>query len=179
MSRVRTVVAALILVALTPIGARADTMVIPFFGINFGGDSGKNLSDSFDSQRYAYGMSLTFMGGGVFGVEADLAYSPDFFGKTDAGGSNVFTGTGNLVVGLPFGGQHGFGVRPYGVVGFGMMSSNANFSDSYNIDQNSVTWSAGGGVMMFFTNRVEMRVDLRYFRTFDDLEVLGVTLAES
>jgi len=58
-------------------------------------------------------------------------------------------------------------------------SRRADFSSTYNIDDNSVTWSAGGGVMLFFGTRVGMRFDLRYFRTFDDLEILGVTLADS
>jgi len=179
MSRVRTVAAALILLALTPIGARADTLLIPFIGVNYGGDSGNDLSGAFDARRFNGGLSIAFMGGGVFGVEADFGYSPDFFGKTDIGGSSVFTGTGNIVIGIPMGGQHGFGVRPYGVGGVGVMKSSADFSSTYNIDDNSVTWSAGGGVMLFFGTRVGMRFDLRYFRTFDDLEILGVTLADS
>lgn len=179
MSRVRTVAAALILLALTPIGARADTLLIPFVGVNYGGDSGKDVSDAVDARRFNGGMSLTFMGGGVFGVEGDFGYSPDFYGKTDTGGSSILTATANLVVGLPFGGQHGFGVRPYAVGGVGMLKSSADFSQAASIDDNSVTWSAGGGLMVFFTTRVGMRIDFRYFRTFDDLEILGVTLAES
>ena len=54
------------------------------------------------------------MGGGVLGFEGDIGYSPDFFGKTDIGGSSVLTATGNLVFGIPIGGQKGVGIRPYG-----------------------------------------------------------------
>ena len=90
-------------------------------GVNFGGDSGKKLSDAFDAKRFTWGVSLTWMGGGVFGVEGDVGYSPDFFGKTDLGGSSVLTATGNLLLGIPFGGQQGFGFRPYGLVGVGVV----------------------------------------------------------
>ena len=120
------------------------------------------------------------MGGGVFGVEGDFGFSPDFYGKTDVGGSNVFTATGNLLIGIPFGGQQGFGIRLYGVVGAGLLKSKSDFgTDVAEIDENDVTWSAGGGVLMFFGNNAGIRFDIRYFRTFNDLEILGVSIAES
>ena len=42
-----------------------------------------------------------------------------------------------------------------------------------------MTWSAGGGVLLFFGSNAGIRFDIRYFRTFNDLEILGVSLAES
>ncbi len=169
----------LITLTLTPAPARADTLLIPFMGVNFGGDSGKDFADAFDSSRFDWGASFAFMGGGIFGIEGDFAYSPDFFGKTDVGGSSLFTATGNLLIGIPFGGQQGFGIRPYGLGGVGVMHSSAEFGGVSGRDEDNVTWSAGGGVMLFFGTRVGIRGDLRYFRTFDDLEIFGVNIAES
>src|SRR4029450_410429 len=123
----RLIGTALVALMLAPVPARADTLLIPFFGVNFGGDSGKEVSEAFDTGQYNWGGSITFMGGGVFGVEGDFGFSPDFYGKTDMGGSNVLTATGNLVIGIPFGGQHGFGIRPYGVVGAGLLKSTSDF----------------------------------------------------
>ena len=164
-------------VALAPTPARADGFFIPFFGVNFGGDSGREFSEAFDTNQFNWGASLGWMGGGVFGFEGDFGYSPDFYGKTETGGSAAFTATGNLLLGVPFGGQQGFGVRPYGLVGVGMLSSRSDFGIGVSeIDENSVTWSAGGGVMVFFGTRVGIRGDVRYFRTFDDLEILGFDL---
>jgi len=176
----RVIVAALAAITLLPLPARADVLFIPFFGVNFGGDSGRQFSEAFDTKQYNWGASLGFMGGGIFGFEGDFGFSPDFYGKTEIGGSNAFTATGNLVLGIPFGGQKGFGVRPYGLVGAGLLSSKSNFGigDS-EIDQNNVTWSAGGGVMLFFGSRAGIRGDVRYFRTFDDLEILGIPIAQS
>ena len=100
--------------------------------------------------------------------------------RPDVGGSNVLTATGNLVIGIPFGGQHGFGIRPYGVVGAGLLKSTSDFgTDVTDIDENDLTWSAGGGVFLFFGTRTGIRFDVRYFQTFDDLEILGVSIAES
>src|SRR5262245_17984514 len=171
----RTLAVLVTIIALAPSPARADTLLVPFWGVNFGGDSGKSFSDSFDAKRFNYGASFAFMGAGVFGLEADFSWSPDFFGKTDVGGSSVFTGTGNLILGVPFGGQHGFGIRPYAAVGAGLMRSSAEFE---GVDQNSVTWDFGGGVILFFGTRTGVRFDIRYFRTFDDVELFGVEVIE-
>ena len=176
----RVIGAALVAIALAPVPARADTLLTPFFGVNFGGDAGKEFSEAFDTSQYNWGASITFMGGGVFGVEGDFGFSPDFYGKTDLGGSNVLTATGNLVIGIPFGGQQGFGVRPYGIVGAGLLKSKSDFGTGVaEIDENDLTWSAGGGVLLFFGSSVGLRFDVRYFKTFDDLEVLGIPIAQS
>lgn len=105
MASTRLVLAALVAVAiaLSPAPARADAFFIPFFGVNFGGDSGRELSEAFEADQYNFGASLGWMSGGIFGFEGDFGYSPDFYGKTDAGGSAAFTATGNLLIGVPFG----------------------------------------------------------------------------
>ena len=176
----RVIGTALVAITLAPVPARADTLLIPFFGVNFGGDAGKEFSEAFDTSQYNWGVSVTFMGGGVFGVEGDLGFSPDFYGKTDVGGSNVLTATGNLLIGIPFGGQQGFGIRPYGVVGAGLLKSKSDFGTGVaEIDENDMTWSAGGGVLLFFGSSAGIRFDVRYFKTFDDLEILGVPIAKS
>jgi hypothetical protein len=167
-------------ITLAAVPARADVLFIPFFGVNFGGDSGKEFSEAFDTSQYNFGASIAFMGGGIFGVEGDFGYSPDFYGKTDAGGSGAFTATGNLILGVPFGGQKGFGVRPYGIVGTGLLKSTSDFGTGItDINETNVTWSAGGGLLLFFGTRAGLRFDVRYFRTFDDLEILGVPIAQS
>ena len=176
----RVIAAALVAVTLSAVPARADILFIPFFGVNFGGDSGKEFSEAFDTSQYNWGASIAFMGGGVFGFEGDFGFSPDFYGKTEAGGSSAFTATGNLVLGIPFGGQQGFGVRPYGLIGAGLLKSASDFGDALtDIDESTVTWSAGGGVLVFFGSSAGIRFDVRYFRTFDDLEILGLPIAQS
>ncbi len=176
----RAIGTALVAILLAPVPARADTLLIPFFGVNFGGDAGTEFSEAFDTSQFNWGVSFAFMGGGVFGFEGDIGFSPDFYGKTDVGGSNVLTATGNLVLGIPFGGQQGFGVRPYGLVGAGLLKSKSDFGTGVaEIDENDLTWSAGGGILLFFGTRAGIRFDVRYFKTFDDLEILGIPIAQS
>jgi hypothetical protein len=172
MSLKRTLALSLFLGAVTPAAALADGMIVPFIGVNFGGNSGKDLSNAIDAKRFDWGFSLAYMGGGVLGLEADIARSPDFFGRTDVGGSSVLTATGNLVIGIPFGGQKGIGFRPYVLAGLGVIRSKVDaFGDVLNREQNNGAWDFGGGAMFFFGTHVGVRGDVRYFRTFGGLNL--------
>jgi len=166
----RTLAIGFFLMTLTPAVARADGLIVPFFGVNFGGDAGETLGNGADAKRYDWGVSFAWMGGGVFGLEADVGYSPDFYGKRDVGSNNVLSLMGNLLLGVPFGGQKGFGIRPYGLVGAGVLRSDLeSFDELIGFDNTEVAWNFGGGVMIFFGSHVGIRGDIRYFRTFGDV----------
>jgi len=166
----RTFLLTLMLGIVTPAMARADGMIIPFYGVNFGGNSGQELGNAIDAKRYNWGVSLSYMGAGVLGLEADIARSPDFYGRTDVGGSSVSTFTGNLLLGVPIGGQKGVGFRPYGLVGLGVIRSKVDaFSEVLSLDNSKAAWDFGGGAMFFFGSHVGVRGEVRYFRTFSDL----------
>jgi len=180
MSFGRMLAAAFLLVALTPAAARADGFIIPFYGVNFGGDAGQSLGDAVDAKRVDWGASFAWMGGGVFGLEGDIGYSPDFYGKNDIGGSSVLSLMGNLLLGIPFGGQSGFGFRPYGLVGLGVLRSDLeSFSELVGLDNSELTWDFGGGAMMFFGQHVGIRGDIRYFRTFGNVDFGPFELSDS
>ena len=171
MSLRKTMAATLLVIATTPAFAHADVLLVPWFGINFAGDAGKTFSEGRESKQQTFGVSAGFFGGGVVGLEADFGYSPDFFGKTDAGGSSVTTIVGNLVLAIPFGGQKGFGIRPYFLAGAGVLRSTADFGAVFDEgSDSSVAWNTGGGVLMFFGNNYGVRFDIRYFKTFDDVD---------
>ena len=176
MSLNRTLALTLLLGLAAPAAARADGLIIPFVGVNFGGNAGKNIGDAIDAKRLNWGASFAFMGAGVLGVEADIARSPDFYGKTDIGGSSVFTATGNLLIGVPIGGQKGVGIRPYALAGIGVIRSKVDgFSDVLNFDNSEAAWDFGGGAMFFFGDHVGVRGDVRYFRTFSAVDILDIS----
>lgn len=171
MSLSRTLTLSLLLGMMAPAAARADGMIVPFIGVNFGGNSGRELSAAIDAERLDWGVSFAYMGGGIIGIEADIANSPDFYGKSDLGGSRVLTATGNLLFGIPIGGQHGVGFRPYALVGLGVIRSKVDtFGEALRREQNQVGWDFGGGAMFFFGSHVGLRAELRYFRSFGDLD---------
>jgi opacity protein-like surface antigen len=169
-SAIRILVLSLLLSPALSATASADTFFTPFAGINFGGTSGDALAEGLNAKRLDWGFNLAFMGSGVLGIEADIAHSPDFYGQSDLGGSSVLTATGNLLIGIPFGGQQGVGVRPYVLAGIGVIRSELdNFGEGLSGQENELAWDIGGGAMFFFSDHIGLRTDLRYFRTFNDV----------
>jgi opacity protein-like surface antigen len=165
-----------------PSKASADWLLTPFVGWNFGGKAdflssgGGDFEEEFD-QRANFGVSLAWMGAGVIGFEADLGYSPNFFESAKGTGnfledSSVTTLMGNLVIGVPIGGQSGVGFRPYVVGGVGLMKATADDPfDIFNVDSNSFGFDVGGGAMFFFSDKFGIRGDLRYFRSLEDADL--------
>jgi len=79
---------------------------------------------------------------------------------------------GNFVVGIPIGGQHGGGLRPYASGGAGLLRSNISGSTFFNdLHTNDLGVDIGGGVHGYFNDHVGLRADLRYFRSLQDNNV--------
>jgi opacity protein-like surface antigen len=164
-----TVAVVAVAVLVMPASARADGLITPFFGYNFGGSAGDCSSNpSCSTTQYTYGVAFGFMAGGLFGIEEDIAYAPHFFGSaSDRSDNYVFTAMTNLLVGIPAG-----PVRPYALGGIGLIHTNVSQSSIglYNaFSDNSIGFDAGGGLMVIFSTHVGVRGDLRYNRTFSSL----------
>lgn len=163
----RTITAFILCTALgmtmLPANARAEGYVNPWAGINFGND----LNDG----RAGFGVSAGAMGAGIIGGEFTFGYNPSFFGKdTDFGSNTVLDVMGNLIVGIPFGGQRGGGFRPYVTGGLGLIRTQIDGSTLFDIEvsDNDFGWNLGAGAMAYFNDHVGIRGDLRYMRTFGD-----------
>jgi opacity protein-like surface antigen len=155
-----------------PAQARADWIFTPFIGSNLHQDD-DTLGVDTKNGTVNFGASLAWMGAGVFGVELDFGYAPNFFEQENAStfDGNVTTLMGNLIVGIPIGGQTGGGVRPYVSGGVGLIKSRLDdVDDFFDVDESSFGINAGGGLMIFFTDGVGIRGDLRYFRSFNNID---------
>jgi len=163
-----------------PTRASADWLFTPFLGWNWGGTANftdvGDFEDEFE-QRVNFGASLGWMGAGVLGWEIDFGFSPNFFENTTGdvdfafGDSNVTTLMGNLIIGAPVGGQAGPGIRPFGVVGVGLMRSRIDDPDDlFEVTANDFGFNVGGGIVGFFSDNVGIRGDIRYFRSLQDNE---------
>ncbi len=154
---------------MTAAPAYADGFVTPFVGVNFSGAVGEALKNAVDdNSKLTYGVSLGWMGGGIIGVEGDIGYAPKFFAPTaNIGKTNVLTAMGNVIVGIPIGGQHGGGIRPYIVGGAGLLRTNVTSSlSSLQLDNSSAGFDVGGGINGYFADHIGIRGDVRYFREF-------------
>jgi opacity protein-like surface antigen len=159
-------IAALSLVLL-PGTARTDWLFTPALGSTFGGDTNGN-------EHFTYNLSLGWMGAGIVGWEADFGFTPEFFESDDAdfdfdGGNNVVSAMGNVLVGIPVGGQTGGGFRPYVAAGIGMLQTEARTNDDlFALDNSEFGFNLGFGAMGFMTDHVGFRGDIRYLRSFED-----------
>jgi len=170
-----------LLLAISP--AYADGFVVPNIGVNFGGDASATLIDATqDSSKVSYGVVAGFMSDGIFGVEEDFAYAPNFFGKGGSINSDrTLTLMTNLLIGIPIGGQHGAGVRPYASVGLGLINRNVDsFVPSTNFSANNLGYDLGAGVMGYFANHVGIRAGVQYFRNFErtGANIIGLDAGE-
>ncbi len=164
--------------AAAPTRASADWYLTPFVGANFGGDADfvdvDDFGDEFE-QRVNFGAALGWMGGGIIGWEVDFGYAPNFFENTagdfDFGDSNVTTLMGNVVVGIPVGGQLGAGIRPYGSGGIGLIRTHVDAGDFFDeLSANDLGFNVGAGLHGYFTDHIGIRGDVRYFRSLEDDE---------
>jgi len=160
-------IAALLLVV-GPASARADWLFTPNIGLAFGGDAhDKNLT---------YGATIGWMGAGIIGFEGDFSYSTDFFEGSQGGvdfldSDNVTSLMGNIVLGIPVGGQTGGGIRPYASGGVGWLRTKVSSEDDiFNASNDDFGFNLGAGLYIFATDHVGFRGDLRYYRSFQDPE---------
>lgn len=171
--RVSALSAVLVLAGASP--ARADGFINPLVGFHFGGDSGCPAIDDCEDKRLAAGISFGALGD-IVGFEADFGYAEDFFGNAPGFESNVLTFTGNLLF-IPKLGP----IRPYGLAGLGLMRTVAELSTANVLvsENNSLGYSLGGGLMIFFGEHVGIRGDVRVFKTLSDLEFLGFEVPDA
>lgn len=157
-----------------PSTASAEWILTPFIGASFA--TGTDVDDVefdtlIDGSKMTYGGTFTYLGGGVLGFEVDFGYSPEFFEADDddidfIDSSNYSSLMANVVLSAPAG-----AFRPYGTAGVGLINTSIDdVDDIFDVDRNALGFNVGGGVMAFFTDRVGIRGDLRYFRQMGEAD---------
>ncbi len=138
-----------------------------YYGVNFGGDLfAAGPFESFDLENpKALGIAVGFLGAGLFSGELDFSYSPEFFGPEETvSDNNLMSLTLSLVMNptIRFGSQK---IRPYLLVGGGLMRTRIEDFDVFGADvRNQGVVDVGGGLQYYFHPRVGLRGDLRFFK---------------
>lgn len=161
----RARIAALVLLLL-PTPALAEWLFTPAVGGTFGGDT-------FSREHPTFGAAVAWRDEEAFGWEVDLWYSPEFF-EGVADGGLLFNGSGRVVT-IMGNGLIGLGssarFQPYLTGGVGLMQMHV-ISDLGNELFDTTTYETGFnlglGVMAFATDRVGVRGDMRYVRSFQN-----------
>ena len=116
-----------------PALARAEGYVSPWVSANAG--------SKFDSSRAGFGVNAGGMGKGIIGGELDFGWSPSFFGtKNDFGNNTVMDLMGDLIIGVPVGGTHGGGIRPFVTAGVGLIRTQIDGGSFTNVSSSNNMW---------------------------------------
>src|SRR5262245_63813538 len=145
-----------------PAQVRADGYVSPWIGVH--------AVDSNDDGRGTFGVTAGYMAAGIFGFEADVGYSADFFGPSQFGEGYAINVMGDAILGVPIGGDDGAGIRPFVSGGFGLLRTHIDAGRLINatLSSNNLAYDVGAGMMGFFSEHFGLRGELRYFRTLED-----------
>ena len=149
--------------------ARADGFITPYIGFNFGGDSANCATFSnCEEKRTNWGVTFGSTSG-IFGIEEDIGYAPQFFGKTEGASNGVLHFMTDLMLVVPAG-----PVQPYAFIGIGLIRSHSKLDASaLSVTQTTLGNDLGAGLNIFFTHGVGVRGEIRHLRTFQDLN-LGI-----
>ena len=150
--------------------ARADFFLTPFAAIKFAGDATvvDLESGGTANAKFALGGMAGFLGDGLLGVETDVTYVPRFFERS-AGNliarSHVLTVMGNVMVAAPRSVTQ-YSLRPFVSGGAGLIHVNIDdIVDAVPVDSNLFGVNVGGGAMGPLTNDVDVRFELRWFKS--------------
>lgn len=165
MPSLRLIACVIGLTTLTAVPARADGFISPFYGYNFGGDSSNCASlRNCEDKRSNFGVSLGSTHG-IFGVEEDISYARDFFGKTPGTANAVLTVMSNVMLVVPAG-----PIQPYGIIGVGLIRPHVKLdTSSLSLDKNAFGWDIGGGLNIFLGRTLGVRGDVRRMKTLNNV----------
>ena len=170
----------LLLLAPVPARAQTDLLIIPFFGLKFGGQTSIAIGEpTVGEKKLTFGVSTTVLSDKFLGVEADIEQIPQFFGpglQRTVSSSGVTTLTGNVIVALPKAITQE-SLRPYVVTGVGLMHARLSTQVSLlDTKSNLLGLDIGGGVIGFVSPRAGARFELRHFKNLTDDATGAVTI---
>jgi opacity protein-like surface antigen len=152
--------------------AWAQSFISPLLGYNFGGDAGCPEITNCEDKALNWGVAIGGLGA-IFGGELEFSYTKNFFGEIPGQESSVLTLMGNIMLAPRFG-----PIQPYGVAGLGMLRTDVELTPSelLSTDNTNFGYNLGGGLFIFFGDHFGIRGDIRYFHSFQVLELLDIDL---
>ena len=166
------------ILVMQPAVAHADFFVVPFAGVKFGGSTSiVDLELAAGKKKFVLGIAARTINNGILGYEVEFGNIAGFFGNEEIAsieplvkpGSYVNDLTGSVVLSLPPG-VTGGGLRPYAVIGAGLIHANAeDLVEVLLIRRTVPAMNLGVGAIGMFTNNVGVRFDVRHLRSLRSL----------
>jgi hypothetical protein len=166
-----------------PAPARADFFVVPFAGVKFGGSTSiVDLELAAGNKKLVLGASAMQIDDGILGYELEFGSVTGFFANDDLAlsrpvvkpGSYVTDLTGSVVLALPPG-VTGGGLRPYAVIGGGLIHAEAeDFLEVLQVRRTVPAINLGIGAIGLLTPTVGVRFDVRHLRSLSKDAPIGL-----
>jgi hypothetical protein len=163
-----------LLLALPRAADAQDLLLMPYLGFTFASGSSlfADLEGGSGETASLIGGSVALLGGGILGLEGDIAYVPGFFERGEreivVPGSYITSLTGTVMLTLPLSVTRE-SLRPYVVAGGGALRAAArDITSVFPIRSTMPALTFGGGAIGFLSNTVGVRFDLRYLRSLGE-----------
>lgn len=161
--------ALLVLLIAFPATASAQWLLTPFVGVKFAGKTLLvDLDEGASNTKLTFGGIVGRIGDGIFGIEADVGYTPRFFERSSGllvARSHVITVMGNVVIAMPRD-ITGDSLRPFFSGGGGLMRVDIDdVGDVLPVSSNLFAINVGGGATGRLTDLTSLRFELRYFKS--------------
>jgi len=162
-TRIRALVALAVALGL-PAPASADWLLTPMAGTTVRTATGFVDLDGTAANRHPiFGVSVTALSSGVFGVDSEATIVPSVFtGHELVDSSRVLTAGASLLVAVP---RRMLRIRPYAVVGADLVRTTSTDAGLLPIASTLPAMHLGGGVWVPLARRVAVRADVRFMRT--------------
>ena len=157
-------------IVVAPRGVQAQGFISPSFGYNFAGDAGCRTATDCRDKNWNWGGSMGVLGS-VVGFEVEATYAGEFTGdRTNP--TSVTTLMGNFLLAPRIS-----ILQPYGLVGIGAIRTQAEGIVDAPDSKTQAGWTIGGGLLVFVHKHVGLKGDVRYYHSFEALELIGIDLA--
>ena len=158
------------LIVVVPHGAQAQGFIGASLGYNFAGDAGCRSATDCRDKNWNWGGSVGALGS-VVGFEVELTSAGKFTGD-HPNPTSVTTVMGNFMIAPRIS-----ILQPYGLVGIGGIRTRVKGIVDAPDSDNQVGWTVGGGLLVFVHKHIGLKGDVRYYHSFEALDLLGIDLA--
>ena len=157
-----------------PVPAVAEWHITPMVGMTFAGKTTiQDFENATGSIHPHVGVSVTYLTSGILGIEGLAVVTPGFFQSGDQGlieSSRSTALMGNVMLTVPSRWAE-YSLRPFVSGGLGLLRTTQNDPlDQLGVTTNVAGFNIGGGAMGYFSNRIGVRFDLRYYSTLHGVD---------
>jgi len=157
-----------------PVPAVAEWHITPMIGMTFAGKTTiQDFENATGNIHPHVGVSVTYLTSGILGLEGLAVVTPGFFQGGDLNlveSSRSTAVMGNVMLTVPKRWAE-YSLRPFVSGGLGLLrTAQKDPLDQLGVTTNVAGFNIGGGAMGYFSNRIGVRFDLRYYSTLHGVD---------